>query len=550
MPRFCLVFAALILVNIAAAQPGRDSSIAGRVLNATTGAPLNRVTVQIEVEGQPDIRGMAPTNAEGDFLLRALPPGRYVITASKPGYGMMKYGARHPGGPGQVVTVGPHENKSGLLIRLPRFSTISGTIYDAGGNTARGTYVMAYRQEFPRGKPGWTQVGGGATNDNGQYRIPHLRPGRYVVSANGGPGRMVFMGSPADRERAERQPQPTLTFHPSSLTAVDATPIDLPPGATVRDIDITVQEIAPVRLSVHLQAPPELAAPSNAPADGSPPVPRLFAPIWYRPVGTSSPAALQTIGGGLEARQENRPLSPGRYVFFTQAEYGGKCYAARREETLSGGAINVNLPLAPCIDLAGHVRILGGGSAANLKVTLITGEQSPAGTHSATVQPDGSFLIKGVPPGIWDIDVTPIPASGYLKSMRLGKEDVLTKDMVISSATSQPLEIEVSTRAAGLSGHVENGYATTVLAAPQGDLASVLSFYAATGVDENGDFRFHGLVPGSYRIYAFEDMQPQAWFDPDFLKNYTGAGTPIDLAEGAAPEIKVNAIPGSAERQR
>lgn len=539
----------MILAMPAAAQPGRDSSIAGQVLNATTGAPLNRATVEIEVEGHPDIRGMAPTTADGQFRLRALPPGRYLITVSKSGYASMNYGARYPGAPGQVVTVGAHENKSGLLIRLPRYGSISGTIIDASGGNARGTYVVAWRQEFPRGKPGWTQAGGSPTNDQGQYRIANLLPGRYVVAAN--PVQQGYRGPrrPRTREEAELLPQSAQTFHPSSLTAQEATPVDVGSGSVLRDVDITIQEIAPIRLSIRIQPPPDMPLPP-APADGSRPAPPFYAPVWILPQDGGPAGSLQAIGATSESRQEARALSPGRYLLVSVMESDGRCYAARREVPLFGGSLNLTLPLTPCIDLAGHVRILGPASQlSSMRVTLSTGDSTPTGTRSAEVRPDGSFVVRNVPPGIWDISPDPIPPGGFLKSMRLGQEDVLTRDMLITPETNQPLEIEISTRAAQLSGHVENGYATTILAAPEGDLASVLSFYATTGVDENGAFHFPALTPGAYRIYAFEDMRPQAWFDPEFLKNYPGAGTSVDLAEGAHPDIKVDAIPGAAQKR-
>ena len=40
----------------------------------------------------------------------------------------------------------------------------------------------------------------------------------------------------------------------------------------------------------------------------------------------------------------------------------------------------------------------------------------------------------------------PVPRGGFIKSMLLGDQDVLTEDMVITSSTREPLRIVISTR--------------------------------------------------------------------------------------------------------
>ncbi|MGJ5818719.1 carboxypeptidase regulatory-like domain-containing protein [Paludibaculum fermentans] len=543
--------AVILLAGIAGGQPERNSSIAGRVLNETTGAPVRRATVTIVMEGRDDVLGTAPTDGDGQFLLRALPPGRYSIGASKPGYAVMDYGARRPGGPGQVITIGANENKSGLIIRMPQLSAISGAVEGVAGSRVTGSYVQAFRRSFPRGKPDWVYAGGANVDDRGQYRIYHLPPGQYIVAARQTqfmPPQVTGPGGPGE---TEPRSVPGLTYHPATVVEEDARAVELKPGMEMTDVDIAIQEIAPVRLSVQVQAPAELEA-KYAASNGGAPAPRMYLPVWLKRVGGSLGNQAQPMSANSEQRYQAQALLPGRYIVSSVTEMEGRRYSARQEVSVTGGSVDITLTLTPSINLSGHVRLIGpnAGPVSSMTVGLVSGENAPIGIESTTVQPDGSYTLKGVPPGLWDIVVEPIPKGGYLKSMMLGKEDVLTKDMFVTPETREPLDIVVSTRGAEVRGRVEEGVAATVLAAPQGELAKVLSFYAVSGVDEEGRFEFRALTPGTYRIYAFEEMAPQAWLDPEFLKNYPDSGTLVELGEGRAEDVKVKAIPGAGSAKR
>ncbi len=546
-----LVFALILATASAEAQPERNSSIAGQVVNATTGAPVNRATVEIILDGRTDVRGMAPTTADGSFLLRGLPAGRYLIYVSKPGYSDTSYGARYPGAPGQVITLGPNENKSGLMVRLARLGSISGTILGTSGTIARGSYVTAFRREFPRGKPGWIQVGGATIDDRGQYHIRNLRPGRYMVAAYQVNMPSVRMGPPRSPQESEQKALPAVTYYPSTVIQQEAVPLDIGSGEARRGIDIPIQEMAPIRVSLWIQLPPGVTPPPSQ-TEAIPRRGPLRAPVWIRGAAGGPGAPMHALTATMDGQVEYQPINPGRYVLASSLEVEGKCYGARKEITLSGGSVDTLLSYSPCVQLTGRVRITGPGAGrvSGRQVVLTSGENLPIDRKRTEVQADGSFVIKDVPPGIWDISPGPIPSGGYLKSMQLGKLDVLAEEMVIAPDTKDSLEIVISTRAAQLRGHVENGFASTILAAPQGEHASVQSFYGSTGVDENGDFEFKNLAPGPYRIYAFESLDPGAWRDPELLKSYAGLGMPVELAEGQALEIKVSPIPGAPAEKR
>ena len=50
--------------------------------------------------------------------------------------------------------------------------------------------------------------------------------------------------------------------------------------------------------------------------------------------------------------------------------------------------------------------------------------------------------------------------------------------------------------------------------------------------DEAGRFRLPGLVPGDYRLYAWEDIESGSWLDETFMSTVQIPATSVRLAEG------------------
>ena len=63
------------------------ATLAGRIASAGGGAPLAGVEVSLFSPGQPQqARSIVTTDNQGRFAMRSLPPGRYRLVASKPGF--------------------------------------------------------------------------------------------------------------------------------------------------------------------------------------------------------------------------------------------------------------------------------------------------------------------------------------------------------------------------------------------------------------------------------------------------------------------------------
>jgi protocatechuate 3,4-dioxygenase beta subunit len=540
---------ALALATLAAADVANaQGSIGGRVLNSVTGAPVRRAEVSIVVDGRTDLRGTAPTDGDGRFVCRSLPAGRYRLGAQKNGYAPMDYGATRPFMAGHVIVLAAGERKTGIDIQLPQLAVITGTVSDVDGGPAPRVGVQALRREFPRGKAAWTQAGWANTDADGHYRLFHMMPGKYLLTAKKF-DQPPPPPTPQGQEGVADRLAYVTTYYPGALDREQARQVVLGPGETVENIDIPLMQNRPVMLEVQADVPvaaPQPVVPDQPATEGNPPVspPNQFVQLSLIEKNSGGANGGQ-LGGGfpIGGRSTFNDLQPGRYVLSGEVTLDGRLYAAREELDLSGGSLSVILRFAPAVDLAGHVRVEDTPeTAAGGRVFLVAGDGSNRQGAEAHVQADGSYVLKNVPPGVWDIGFDPIPKGGYLKSMMLGDVDVLRADMNVTAETKAPLEIVVSAAGAQLSGKVEGGLARAVLAAPQGEQAGVQSFYALATVDEHGAFEMKNMTPGSYRLYAFEDLAQGAWFDPEFLQPYAERGTPVELKAGSKAEVTVQAI--------
>jgi hypothetical protein len=136
-----------------------------------------------------------------------------------------------------------------------------------------------------------------------------------------------------------------------------------------------------------------------------------------------------------------------------------------------------------------------------------TSESDTAYFGFALVKRDGSFEISEVQDGNYALRIYGMEQGWYMKSARLGAEDVLQKGLEVERGSSGgTLEIVISSATAELKGAVtENdkpvaGAQVRVRPDPETPYNRIRSTSAST--DQNGNFKFSALPPGKYRITA------------------------------------------------
>jgi hypothetical protein len=516
-------------------------NIGGIVLHAGENSPIRRAVVTLStVEAQPQ-DAVAWTDANGRFSFGYLPPGRYQLRVTRDGYQPAAYNsAANPNRPPEIIQLAAGEVRSNLILQMKLISSISGVVLDEDGDPLPGVQVVAMKPAFQRGRRKMMEGPMAMTDSTGHYHLSGLVGGQYAVAVNSVDRPAVKIHPEAAAGEPQQQYLYGTIYYPGADRAESATLIAVQPGQEISSIDFRLAAQPAVAISG------KITMPANAGF-----VKEAFVNIarqdlsngMHRGVGVSTPDYI-FVGP---------QLAPGLYILAAQATIDGRLYRGVQTINLGSQPLHdITIPIEPSIDLTGNVSVEGPdpGKYAASFVNLVPGDDTPWNSPPlrANVNKDGSFKISGVPPGIWDINAGPIPSTGYIKSMRLGDQDVLTEDMTIRPSTSEPLKIVFSTRAATLEGDVLQGDQPTravVLLAPEAKLRHIIGFYRTATTDEKGHFEINRARPGEFRLFAFEDLDQQSIQDPDFLKPFERYGVPVTLREGPNDPQKLSLIPAA-----
>jgi protocatechuate 3,4-dioxygenase beta subunit len=165
--------------------PTGTAALRGRVVDNETGRPLRRARISVSAAELGRDSRTTSTNLDGRYELLELPAGRYTIRVSRSGYLALQYGQRRPLEQGTPLQLADKQAADGVDFALPRSSVIAGRILDELSEPVAGVQVLAMRDAYWQGRRRLVPAGGPAavTDDEGEYRVIGLAPGRYVVMA-------------------------------------------------------------------------------------------------------------------------------------------------------------------------------------------------------------------------------------------------------------------------------------------------------------------------------------------------------------------------------
>ncbi len=534
------VFALLLAAGFCAAQPQGSGMIAGLVVQKANGEPVRKAIVSLTWHGNPRSWATAQTDGSGRFKFEDLPAGKYSVEAWKDGAGRASYGGGSTRQLFEYVTLGDGQRRSDVVLRMIRPAYISGTVLDEQGDPMVGANVSLWMEAYPRGTREIVQQGNARSNDRGEYRTPVNDAGRFYLSAGDENQGSHFAGAPAQRDVYARQ------YYGGAADWTRATPIMVAPGDQILGIDLHLAPLRSITLRGKITGIPE-APPDDGPIAGR----AMFVNVQMAALSESGQVQ-NLFGAGAgppEYKFEFPNVLPGHYRLSANMQPQGtkraKPYWAAQKLDIAADPGEITLALSPSIDIRGQVLTEGGGfEKSGFKVTL-TSPDVPTGPVFAKTGPEGRFTVEQVPPGIWDIGVEPIPRGGYIKSMRFGKQDVLTEDMEIGPGSDSPLNIVVSSRGGKIDGEISDpalaGHrAILIMLAPTGPFRRVMSFFNIVESDSEGMFKLRGITPGTYKLLAFQEAPPGDPRNPDMIERLSGKT--IEIAEGELVNAKVDVI--------
>jgi len=547
---------ALLLAGIAVAQQrppetapkdtSKDlASVEGRLSNIA-GEPLKKgiLTLRATTSGSADNPKAygAISDGEGKFVITDIAPGSYQLVVERVGYLRQAYGGKPSAFQGTTLTLAAGQHLSDLSFKLTPQSTISGKTLDEDGDPIRAS-VFVMKSMYVRGKRQVRPMSGVTSDDQGDYKISGLAPGRYYLGVT----YRQRLFSSGDVQVARPKPgEPEMgyvtTYFAGSTDPSSATPLEVLVGQDATGINIRLKkaEIYRVNGSITGTVPDVPVTRIRVSL-----MPRDTSRVFMFDAGTSV-----TKEGSFELTG----IRPGSYELVAMRAEGMTQILARLPLEIGKQNIDgVTLTLQPPSDMHGSVRIENsqpGSTARSSTVgTRISLSPSDNGTMynypSASVKDDGTFVLPNVANGKYQVTVFSMPDGLYLKSARFGDQEVSNGEVEFGGRGN--LELVLKAGAGQITGSVQNekqlpAIGSTVTLIPDPPQPDRTDLYKVATTDQGGAFTMKNISPGQYRAYAWSDLEPGAHFDSEFMKPHESRGEKVTLEDNGAVQLQLKMI--------
>ncbi len=204
-------------------------------------------------------------------------------------------------------------------------------------------------------------------------------------------------------------------------------------------------------------------------------------------------------------------IPPGSYVIIAYEEREGVMTGQARQKVEIGGESieSLTISLGGGSTFQGRVTVSGPGSLTSGRISVALSpvdEDEQLGGHGR-VKKDGTFEVTSVKDGNYAMGLWGLEHDWYVKSVRLGADDILEKGLQVEKGVSGGrLEIVVSSASAQVEGSVNDGsqamIGVHVLITPEPETSYNRFRSRSAKTDQVGHFSITGLAPGEYRVFA------------------------------------------------
>jgi FecR protein/Carboxypeptidase regulatory-like domain len=551
----------------------------------------------------PEVK-YAKSSEDGVFKFDQLKDGKYRLAAVRNGgeYYPAEFGQRDLQQRGLYFPVSAGQALKDLKIEMTPTGAITGRVVDEDGLPLGHLTVLALVPQYRGSEQRFFIDRQAVTDENGVYRLYWLGPGKYYVAAvyEDPRRRQTVMAPTAPPGRTlarSRATSPVVThqllqdgtvleeaygvvYFGGSTDPVAAAAIEVRSGETFAGADIPMgagrmqtghirgtiidgETGKPARAFVLAASrqwrPNGLVLAGNTNAEGVFDLAGAFPENYILTAITATEPPLGPGGtNALGNATGPTPNQPRPQVGYMSVETDGR------------QAVDVRIVTTPGITVSGRVQIEGNSSIdasaalARININLtrdpdILGMAEPfmplppvpAGSpppRNGQVTSTGDFKML-VAPGDFRMTVANIPPSTYVKSIRMGNEDILRSGLHITKSVDTMVQIVIGTDGGTLKGSVIDASArpftnATVALVPEGvALRGQPELYRNTTSDSSGNFELKAIPPGSYKLFAWEWAPQDSWQNPDFIRNYEGQGKLIRIAPfEKQQQVQINVI--------
>ena len=557
------------------------AEISGTVLQSDMRTPLKNAQVtasrgtkpeesnELEEGSAADRRFSTKTDEKGHFEFADLVPGTYYVSAAH--VGMVMKGSRAK--EGMVLTLEAGKPQVLSLVMLPG-AVITGRVLNEDGEPMQHVGVGAMRYIYSIYGRHLSPTGNTAeTDDKGEYRLFGLEPGSYLIAADprrgGGFGEDTGVAISAMPDAGPAKANSTVyvaTYYPNEMSPAQATPIVLKPGDEAQ-ANLSLSRVPAHNISGTITRLPAAKASDNekegyrfitAIREGSPfPMGMAFIPKDSSPFKISS-------------------LPAGKYkIMATQTGAGSGTYAYK-EVTVDSSDVTgvvISLSSATSSHFTGTVHTDGEAKLDYSKLFVLLAPQAganeqadedmtsesyalPATGGYAEVKKDGSFKMDLAPsPNSYQVVLT-ARGSGledwFTSKVLIGGKDVSDSGFKAAEAQRGPMEIVISNKGATLEGNASDAQQkpfsnAEVIAIPSDPkLRKRFDLLHTTTADTQGHFKFRGVRPGEYVVFALENSQAQPFMTDLFFKQNSGQIQTVKLEPGTK-QLQLQVISAQAQ---
>ncbi|HUP03489.1 MAG TPA: carboxypeptidase regulatory-like domain-containing protein [Bryobacteraceae bacterium] len=528
LSRVALVLCASVWTLPALAQ---NVSIAGRVINQNTGAPLRDATVLLfgpfpnrieppgaSVEGLT--RSTVATADRGEFTFRNVAPGNYELRAAHNGFEEGGEYYWHPLAP-ELLALTSAQPVKGVVIKLAPLGVIAGKVVDETGAPLAGARITVWyaadgewaRSAQPEGAGQFA-----STNDLGEYRV--ARPqGAYIISAA-----YPFGVGSLEPDLTPGTGHPVV-YYPNASGPDKAQFLTVASGKTVK-ADFTLKKGPACRVNGYLTG--DQGRVLSNPGIGI--VPKGSPPSGLLMVGSISTSAQDGSFSIVD-------LPPGAYTL--TASTNNPLARGVQDVDVLGNLDGLKIRLELAKPMPGMLTLEGD---VNLKGTLLhMVRETPLEAAGAFTLTRAASTIRYRP------ELNGLAENAYVKSLRYGGAEIGGDGFWATG--NGTLEITISSLgAARLTGTVRDASGrpvrypwVTVVPSDGGPAAS------AKGVlgDAEGKFVFEALRPGSYTAAAWAELvgEVRESHGAAFTKLYRERGKAVAVASGTPASVTLTLIP-------
>jgi protocatechuate 3,4-dioxygenase beta subunit len=451
-------------------------TVRGRVV-AAGGSPLAKaeVTLQQNVRSFPTLPLVyaTATGADGVFVFDDVEPGQYTLNAERAGYVPGAFGQSGPMRGWTPLTVEPDRRLDDIEMALIPQAVIRGRVFDEDGEPFESVQVSLL-QEMQMGpekhlapRPGRQEV----TNDEGEFRISGVAPGKYFLQAvvdrerRGMHGRVIRLGG----ETA----YPGL-YYPDVWDPNEAQTIDVAMGARLSGFELHMRPARGYRVHGRIEWPRGAV------------LERCHMHLHPKRAG----GWIRGGGGTMFAGEtfDYDAVLPGQYVLsaaFNDNQHSR--HAALEFEVTDRDLDDLVLRFPSGFSVDGAIR---GGNVSGLRFSLAGPTQVNGVTNDG-----GSFVLADVAPGTYRLHFWAIPDDRHVRTVRYGGVAMPTEAIEIGEPAR--MEIELGSDSAVVSGAVDPPRPGAMVRLQKN--GQPMYFAPA---DQDGRFEIRAVAPGEYLASA------------------------------------------------